>query len=308
MAFYSQSRRERQVFARLTFKNSSPAKKRPIWRRHSRLKGEQTESTHLNKTNTVGAGIVLAAILCSASAACADPNTFKSEFSISLYGLPLARTSFTTRVDGDAITIDGAVNSAGVGALFDDTRGAVTVKGSIADVGALPTSYTLNYVSGKRKKATRIGFTKGSVVSTDNIPPVRKKGDWVDVQPAHLKAVTDPLSGMVVRSDSLKNVCNRTIRVFDGQTRADFVMAPLRQGTYRTKGYSGAVAVCAVRFVPVSGYQRDKKQLEFLRKSKNIRISFAPVGSTGLFAPIAARVGTTVGIVSVDAVRFEALN
>jgi hypothetical protein len=174
--------------------------------------------------------------------------------------------------------------------------------------GVRPGAYALTYVSGNKNKSTNIGFSGGSVVSTQNVPPVRPKGEWIALEASQLKAVSDPLTGMVVRAASLAEVCSRTVRVFDGQTRADFVMTLLREGTYKTKGYSGPVAECAVRFVPVSGYQKGKKQLEYLRRNKNIRMTFAPIGDTGLYAPIAARVGTTVGTVSVDAVRFEAVN
>jgi hypothetical protein len=251
---------------------------------------------------------VAAAILFGAASPALAANTFKSEFAITLYGLPLAKTRFTTTVDKSGFNISGAVNSAGVGALFDDTKGTVNVAGTIGSKGARANSYALTYVSGKRNKSTNIGFSGGSVVSTANVPPVTKKGEWVDLQPSDLKAVTDPLTGMMVRASSIEDVCNRTARVFDGQTRADFVMSLARMSKYKTKGYSGPVAECAARFVPISGYQKGKKQLEFLRKNKNIRIIFAPIGDTGIFAPIAARVGTTVGTVSVDATRFEAVN
>ena len=237
----------------------------------------------------------------------AETQTFKSEFSISLYGLPLARTNFTTIVGGKRFSIKGAVRSAGVGAIFDDTKGNIAVDGQIGGNGVRPAAYALAYVSGKKNKSTNIGFSGGSVVSTQNVPPVKPKGEWIAVEAAQLKAVSDPLTGMVVRAASLGEACARTVRVFDGQTRADFVMSLSRLGTYKTKGYSGPVAECAVRFVPVSGYQKGKKQLEFLRRNKNIRLSFAPIGDTGLYAPIAARVGTTVGTVAVDALRFEAV-
>jgi Protein of unknown function (DUF3108) len=256
----------------------------------------------------LAAALAAALPVVSAAARAADAQTFKSEFSISMYGLPLARTSFTTIVGNKRFSIKGAVNSAGVGAIFDDTRGNVSVDGQLGGNGVRPASYALAYVSGKKNKSTNIGFSGGSVVSTQNVPPVRQKGEWIAVEAAQLKAVSDPLTGMVVRAASLAEACSRTVRVFDGQTRADFVMSLSRQGTYATKGYTGPVAECAVRFVPVSGFPKGMKQLEFLRKNKNIRISFAPIGDTGLYAPIAARVGTMVGTVSVDAVRFEAVN
>jgi Protein of unknown function (DUF3108) len=244
----------------------------------------------------------------SAEACAAGTQTFKSEFSISMYGLPLARTSFTTIVGNKRFSIKGAVNSAGVGAIFDDTRGNIAVDGQVGGNGVRPASYALAYVSGKKNKSTNIGFSGGSVVSTQNVPPVRRKGEWIEVQTAELRAVSDPLTGLVVRAASLGAACDRTVRVFDGQTRADLEMSLSRLTTYATKGYSGPVAECAVRFVPVSGFPKGMKQLEFLRKNKNIRISFAPIGDTGLYAPIAARVGTMVGTVSVDAVRFESVN
>ena len=256
----------------------------------------------------LAAAIAAQIIVVPGMALAAEAQTFKSEFSISLYGLPLARTSFTTTVSKKQFSINGAVNSAGVGAIFDDTRGNIAVKGQLGGVGMRPASYALSYVSGKKNKSTNIGFSGGSVVSTQNVPPVKPKGEWIAIEAAQLKAVSDPLTGMIVSAASLGGACNRTVRVFDGETRADFVMSLLRKATYSTKGYSGPVAECAVRFVPVSGYQKGKKQLEYLRRNKNIRIIYAPVGGTGLYAPIAARVGTTVGTVSVDAVRFEAVN
>jgi Protein of unknown function (DUF3108) len=258
--------------------------------------------------NILAAAMFGPLLALTTGAPAAETRTFESEFSISLYGLPLARTSFTTTVGSKKFSIKGAVRSAGVGAIFDDTRGDIAVDGQVGGNGVRPGAYALTYVSGKKNKSTNIGFSGGSVVSTQNVPPVKPKGEWIEVQAAQLKAVSDPLTGMVVRASSLGEACNRTVRVFDGQTRADFVMSLLRMGTYKTKGYSGPVAECAVRFVPVSGYQKGKKQLEFLRRNKNIRMTFAPIGGTGLYAPIAARVGTTVGTVAVDAVRFEAVN
>ena len=139
----------------------------------------------------------------AADASAAETQTFKSEFSISLYGLPLARTTFTTTVSGKRFNIKGAVKSAGVGAVFDDTRGNIAVDGQVGGNGVRPAAYALTYVSGKKNKSTNIGFSGGSVVSTQNVPPVKPKGEWIAVEEAQLKAVSDPLTGMVVRAASL---------------------------------------------------------------------------------------------------------
>ena len=63
------------------------------------------------------------------SAAMAEQKKFVADYTVSLYGLTLARTSFTSTLDGDAITIDGTVASAGVARIIDDTKGTTTVRG-----------------------------------------------------------------------------------------------------------------------------------------------------------------------------------
>ena len=126
--------------------------------------------------NLFAAALYVPLLALGAGAAAAETRSFKSEFSISLYGLPLARTSFTTTVSGKKFKITGAVKSAGVGAIFDDTKGNIAVDGQVGGNGVRPGAYALTYVSGKRNKSTNIGFSGGSVVSTQNVPPVTAEG------------------------------------------------------------------------------------------------------------------------------------
>ena len=88
--------------------------------------------------NLLAAAIFGPLLVLATDLSAAETQTFKSEFSISLYGLPLARTSFTTTVSKGRFTIKGAVNSAGVGLIFDDTRGNISVDGQVGGNGAAP--------------------------------------------------------------------------------------------------------------------------------------------------------------------------
>lgn len=245
------------------------------------------------------------ALFLTIGAGSAQAETFKSEYVVSLFGLSVARSNFTTKFDGDRYAISGGLRSAGLAELFDDTRGTINASGAIGKSGAVPLAYAVDYTTGKKKKNTRLGFAKGGVASVSNTPPVKKGENWIEVTPAQLKAVADPITVFMVKAESLGSVCSKTLRVFDGETRIDFILSPVGQTEVETSGYSGPAVTCALRFVPLSGYQRGKKQIEYLRKSRSMQVTFAPMRQTGFYAPVLAKVGTQVGTVTIKASRFE---
>jgi len=49
--------------------------------------------------------------------------------------------------------------------------------------------------------------------------------------------------------------CERVVPVFDGWTRFDIGMSYKETRQVHMKGYSGLVAVCAVRYTPISGHR-----------------------------------------------------
>lgn len=250
------------------------------------------------------AGIVLSLV----SLAPATAATFNSAYTISIYGLTVARSNFATQMDGKSYFISGNLKSAGLAEIFDDTKGTISSSGSVAKTGMVPASYVVNYVSGNKSKNTTLGFNKGNVVSTSNTPALAKRGNWVDVIPAHLKAVADPLTVLVIKASSLADTCTKTVKGFDGEIRVDMALSPIGEITVRTAGYSGPAMKCKLRFVPISGYRKGKKQIDYLAKSQSISVTFAPMGDTGFYAPVLAAVPTQIGTVSIRASRFEAAN
>ncbi|MGL4488639.1 MAG: DUF3108 domain-containing protein [Rhizobiaceae bacterium] len=250
---------------------------------------------------------VAAAALSLAFVGAAQAETFKTEYTVSLFGLSIAKSSFTTKVEANAYEISGTLRSSGVAEIFDDTKGTVTASGSLGKSNIQPRAYAVNYTSGKKKKRTALGFAKGSVVSVENSPEIKKRDPWIEVQPDHLFAAFDPLSAFMVPAPSLDAVCNNTLRIFDGEVRADLKLSPIGPAKVDTAGYIGPGMMCAVRMVPISGYRKGKKQIEYLRKSTNMTVTFVPIGTTGLYAPAVAKVGTQVGTVTVRARRLEAV-
>jgi hypothetical protein len=205
------------------------------------------------------------------------------------------------------ITIDGTIATAGVARIIDDTKGTTTVRGHLSEGGVAPDSFVIAYKSGKKKKRTEIDFGGGAVTRTLNIPPLKKHKKWVPLPGDALKAATDPLSGILVRAEKPADVCKKTLRYYDGELRADITFSYAGRKPLSIPGFSGDVTVCTARFTPVGGYKPGNSTIEYLKNKGQMTIAFAPMGSTGMFVPVSASVGTKIGTVTVQANRLEAL-
>ena len=168
-------------------------------------------------------------------------QSYQTDYRVSLFGLSIAKASFSTSVTDDrAYKVVGSLASSGLGSLFDDTNGKLDVTGQFAKTGPVPNSYVVKYRHGNRNKSTSIAFIDGNVTNTTNSPPINKKKNWVDLKPADLQSVADPISGVMVSANSLDEVCAQTLHLYDGQTRVDLKLSPSgRAQPFATKGFKG---------------------------------------------------------------------
>ncbi|WP_395449837.1 hypothetical protein ACHMW7_08495 [Aminobacter sp. UC22_36] len=90
--------------------------------------------------------------------------------------------------------------------------------------------------------------------------------------------------------------------------RADLRLTEVSRKKMSVTGFSGETVTCRMGFKPVSGYRSDKKALTFLRDRSRIMVTFAPLGETGVYAPIYATVSTEIGTITVKARRFQAID
>lgn len=235
--------------------------------------------------------------------------TFKGDYTISMLGLTLAKSSFTTRITGDRFKVDGTLSSAGLAEIFDDTKGTTSVSGVFYDDDVWPRVFRTQYTSGGKKQFTEIQFEQGSVTKTVNVPPLKKRGkDWIQLGQSDLRKVTDPLSATLIRAKSPEQVCTKRVKLYDGEMRADLRLAHVSTGEIDLSGYKGPVVTCSARFEPVSGYRKGRKAIDFLKDRSEIRIAFAELGKTGVYAPVHATVGTQIGTLTIQAGRFETSN
>lgn len=232
---------------------------------------------------------------------------FASEYSISIIGINIGKSEFKTSINDNQYKISGSLNASGIATVFTSTTGSLTASGKLNNDKVLATAFDVKYKDGDKNKRTTLGFSGGNVTKISNTPKPKKKGKWVEVQKSHLNDVLDPMAAILVPAKSFKSVCNNTLKIFDGEMRADFPMRYLRTIPFSAQGYKGDAVTCRASFKPISGYDANKKDINWMRDSGRIEISFAPVGNTGYFAPVAAKIKTRIGMANIRASRFEAL-
>ena len=249
------------------------------------------------------------AFLPAQGLAASGSKTFSGEYTVTYLGLPVAESTVATTFSGDNFKIKGSLSSAGVGQFFDSTRAKLNVRGKFRGGATRPDAYSVEYTSGKRTKRTSLRFRDGNVSRTDNVPPLKNKGrDWVRLGESDLRAVADPLSWTLVRANKAADVCQRRIKVFDGEMRVDLKLSSAGTEAVAFPGFEGEAVTCNAQFVPVAGYRKGKEAIEFLARESRITIAFAPLGETGVFAPVRATVGTQIGPITIRARRLETSN
>lgn len=268
-----------------------------------------TDPMHALSRTLFGLAVVVGGAAPSASIARTEPTSFRGEYAVTYLGLPVARSTMVSTLNGNSYTIDGSVATAGLGKIFDDTKATLSVKGEMSGNGAVPVRAFTSYKHEKKSKSLTISFASGNVVSTEMVPPPKPRAkDWIPVNDGDLRAVLDPLSAFLVKARDMADVCSKPLKMYDGEMRVDIALTHKETADIKIDGYSGPAVTCTARFKPVSGYRANKKSVKFMRDKGRISITFAPLGRTGVYAPVHASVGTEMGTLTLQARKVEMVN
>lgn len=233
----------------------------------------------------------------------AEPIRHHMEYQVRLSGFPLANATFDTEIHEKNARISGKFVSIGLANLFTGAEGENEVLGSISKDRFWPETYKSVYKSGKDTTRTTITFKKGQVVKSEVDPPRKDfPENWIKVTEEDLKAVTDPVSGLIISTKS--SVCPTTIRVYDGEIRMDMKLVSKGQRAFKTVGFDGMVEVCRVDFSPKAGFRADREDLIELSKSKRIEVWFARADKVDAYAPVYVQIPVRYGQFTVTATKF----
>jgi len=240
----------------------------------------------------------------------AASETLRASYDISLLGLPIGAGTIKAEVSASSYAVDAQAKLNALASLIVNSRGASHGRGEIVDGRVSPANFATTAASTKMTRTIRMAMKNNSVVAVDIDPPFEDKPDRVPVRPDDRRNVIDPVGAFVLPAP--KNAppvspaaCDRTLSIFDGWTRFDLKLSWTGERKVSAKGYSGPVAVCMVRYVPIAGYRPDRPSTKFMQENKDLEVWLAPVGASGVLMPFRISVRTMVGTTVIEASEFE---
>ena len=125
---------------------------------------------------------------------------------------------------------------------------------------------------------------------------------------AHRRNIVDPLSAFLMPVSGKgggEAACNRTLPIFDGAARYDIKLSYGGAKEIKVDGYSGPVAICNARYVPIAGHRALRPSTKFMAENREISTWLAPIAGTSVMIPVRISVKTMIGTAVIEASSFK---
>lgn len=249
------------------------------------------------------AATVFAAVVGTSPAAQAERNTHRTIFDVRFGALPIGEATFDIRLRRNNYFIAMHGKTVGVAEMVAPGDGIAASNGSIDGGDVVAQRHTVRYTEKEKQSKLNMDFEDGAVEKVSLRPDNREKKNgpkWIQLTPDHLRNVIDPASSVVIpvepdRVDDGNAVCNRTLNIYDGDTRFDMILNYKSTAQIDTQGYEGKAFVCQLRYLPVAGHERDQRNIKYMRENEKMEIWLAPTADSQVFTPIKVVVPTWIG-------------
>jgi hypothetical protein len=257
---------------------------------------------------------VMAAVLATdATHVAAAQGRLEAEYTASIAGIPIGRGNWVIEIFEDQFTAAASGSTIGILRFFAGGHGTGASHGTLSGGQPVPTSYASTITNDKRIDDVRMVFAGGSVKDYTVEPPVGPHPDRIPVSDADRRNVLDPMTSTLDpvsgSGDSVSpQACDRKVSVFDGRLRFDLRSEFKRMEIVKAeKGYQGPVVVCAVYFIPVSGYIPDRVAIRYLAALRDAEVWMAPISGTRVLVPFRFSLPTPIGTGVLQATRFDSI-
>ena len=256
-------------------------------------------------------GIVLACLALpgtlpsplAGEAALPQPGQISATYDAGVAAINLGTFEVTATFAGTGYDLMAKGRFSILAGLLYKATGTSTSRGTLNGANPEPARYTLAYEDTKKRQKLNMTFADGTVRNVSRVPKKKPDRRAVPIPAGQLTNVLDPLTAafLSVRSNAPPgdlDVCNQTIRIFDGKQRFDLQLSPKRAETLDSsvpKRISRRAAVCRVRYEPIGGYRPEHPGVKFLKKADGIEAWLVTVPGTGLYLPYKIIVPTTWG-------------
>ena len=240
----------------------------------------------------------------------ARADVLHATYRVSLVGLPIGSVNLNADLTPTSYTIAGDAKLTGLAKLFTNAHGASVGKGAIVQGHVSPAAFATIASSSNMTRTIRMALAGNAVTGIDISPPFQDKPDRVPLGPGDKHGVVDPAGAVILPAPASGPIlspaaCNRTVAIFDGYTRFDVNLTYVGERTVSAKGYDGPVAVCAARYVPISGHSRDRPATKFMADNKDLEVWLAPIASDHVLIPFRVSVRTMIGTTVIEAQEFR---
>jgi hypothetical protein len=257
---------------------------------------------------------VMAAVLATdATHVAAAQGRLEAEYTASIAGIPIGRGNWVIEIFEDQFTAAASGSTIGILRFFAGGHGTGASHGTLSGGQPVPTSYASTITNDKRIDDVRMVFAGGSVKDYTVEPPVGPHPDRIPVSDADRRNVLDPMTSTLDpvsgSGDPVSpQACDRKVSVFDGRLRFDLRSEFKRMEIVKAeKGYQGPVVVCAVYFIPVSGYIPDRVAIRYLAALRDAEVWMAPISGTRVLVPFRFSLPTPIGTGVLQATRFDSI-
>jgi hypothetical protein len=239
----------------------------------------------------------------NAASQAAATSKLQATYDMSLGLFDLGNFRLTVNFDGPQYTMQAKAKFEILKGLIYRGDGTTRSAGVLTDDGPEPSVFEVSYKGGDKKEKRFMRFTDGAVSEFSIVPAKKPNPHNIPLNEDQLVNVLDPLSAafLSIRSDlppGDPKLCRKTVRVFDGQQRFDVVLSPKRTDKLLKGAPStmpARVAVCRVKYVPVSGYRPDNRGVKFMTKTNDVEVWLASVPQEHLYLPYRIVVPTALG-------------
>lgn len=248
----------------------------------------------------------VAALVALPAAASAEMEHHTTKFDIRFGALPVGAAQFEISFDDKGYALNAKGKTVGVANLFAPGAGEVKSDGMLAVDKVIPAHNVVRLKEKKKNSTLEMAFDNGAVTEVTLTPDKRKKKRgrrWVPILPEQLQSVIDPASGVIIPvaaelASDPRAVCDRTMNIYDGDTRYDIALKYKFTKPVETDGYKGYAYVCQLRYIPVSGHKLKQRNIEYMTDNKDMEIWLAPMARSNIFTPIRIEVPTWIGKVT----------
>ena len=233
-----------------------------------------------------------------------------ARYVVTLSGLPIGKGAWVIDIAEDQFTAAASGSTSGLLQIFATGSGSGASRGAIVAGKPVPASYASSVTSDRKTEEIRISIARGNVKDYAVVPPPVDSAERIPVTEAHRTGVNDPMTASLIRvpgnGDLMRpEACQQGISVFDGRMRYDLKLAFKRMDKVRAdKGYDGPAVVCAVQFMPISGYVPSRPAVKYLVKQRDIEVWLAPIAATRVVVPFRLIVPTPLGQGVLTATQF----